>query len=58
MTNKEYLDALANDDPAKLAQWFGQEWTDCRAIRAEVDRLNSEVSKLRAKLGKMMEVLP
>lgn len=57
MTNKEYLDALATEDPTKLAQWFDQEHVDEGAMRARCRHLQDEVFKLSRKLGMIEEVL-
>ena len=57
MTNKEYLDALAAEDPAKLAQWFDEEHVDEGALRMRCRHLQDEVLKLSHKIMMIGEVL-
>ena len=57
MTNKEYLDALANDDPRKLAQWFDEEHVDANVLEARIMGLQLAVERLRHKIGIATEVL-
>lgn len=59
MTNKEWLDYLAQNAPDELAAWFDAEHveTEERALDGDTDALNAKIAELTAERDKLQEQL-
>lgn len=55
MTNKEYLDALANEDPRRLAAWFASTHVDAERLFERIEKLERQRDALMVKLEKIRE---